>query len=604
MATTEAEVADPAPAVTEEDFNRAKEMLHSLFGIMGIQKVIVVDDQLSTPLDFEKIVGAIRAKVVAAGDEPVALEIEEFAGIPLTPEVEVWRGKVEQKWNALEIERKDAIGRALGVVEEPESKESERHVLERILGDAKPDFLSLTEWKTRADELIAAAKAGATLFLFDQDMRENAGREDEGMNIISHLLKNECQTGPVYFGLFSNTVGADDEHDHHIAFMEKYGLGEMGDRFAVISKSGLDTQPRNLACRLKRVAISPRCSALKSGIFTAVEKAMLQAKKDVEGLHIYDFEHLVFRSSYNEGVWEVDTLLRLFSVFFRESARATAATDGAIRKAAEDVRKVVSYPYRPNDAPAAKVRDIARLELYETAKHLQTHRIPIELGDIFKKKGGKQLYMLLEQPCDLMVRGGNDNKGKRNVEFVTLAPIEFIKGDAPQAMSKLEYYSDDKEKEAYVRLEKCVTVPICILDLCVCSDDGVAKLDVGKKCPDGMIPAWQERYKILTSKAEALLAQYKGLVRKDGVEIPGLTPAIKDMLQATVLQAVPGVVTGKIDLDAKKIVYAIERVGNLRQPWSGGILREYAYHKARDAFEHDWTRTEEKKKPKAESAKA
>lgn len=601
MAATEA-IAE----VSQADFDHAQQMLHGLFALMGIQKVVVVDDQLSTPLDIENIVGAIRAKALEAdtAGQELNLNIAEFADITFSPEVDLWKAKLQEKWAAIEIERKDAIGRELGVVPEVESKESERHVLERILGDVTPEFLSLTEWKERSAELIVAANEGATLFLFDQDMRGNEGRKDEGMNIISDLLKNHCQQGPVYFGLFSNTVGAEDEHVHHVAFMNEFGLQEMGDRFAVISKSGLDTQPRSLACRLKRVAISPRCSALKTGIFTAVEKAMVQAKKDVEGLHIYDFEHLVFRSSYNEGVWEVDTLLRLFSVFFRESARATAASDVAIRKAAEDVRSVVSYPYRPNDAPAARVREIARLELYETGEYLRTHRIPIELGDIFRKKGGKQQWMLLEQPCDLMVRGGVDNKGKRNVEFVTFAAIEFLKGDAPQAMVKLDYYSDEKDKEAYVRLEKCMTVPVCILDLCVCSDDGVARIEVDKACPEGMIPSWQERYKILQRKAAALVAQYKGLVRRKGEEIAGLTPAIKESLQANVLQAVPGVATGTIDLDAKRVEYEIERVGNLRQPWSGGILREYAYHKARDAFEHDWTRTEEKKKkPKSNEIK-
>ena len=50
MATTEAETLVP-----EEEFEHAKEMLHGLFALMGIQKVVVVDDKLSTPIEFEDI---------------------------------------------------------------------------------------------------------------------------------------------------------------------------------------------------------------------------------------------------------------------------------------------------------------------------------------------------------------------------------------------------------------------------------------------------------------------------------------------------------------------------------------------------------------------
>jgi hypothetical protein len=581
-------------ALLDTEFDAAKAMLRDLFGIMGIQNVVVVDDQLSTPLDVERIIGAIRARA-ALTEGSIDLKIPELAGIDVSAPVDVWRGQVEAAWTRVAIERKDAIGRELGIKEEEKSNESARHVIERILGDVPADFLSLTEWQQKKAALIAAAKQGTTLFLFDLDMRENSGRQDEGMRIIAELLREHIRQGPVYFGLISNNVGVNEEYQQHLQFMKDYELEDMGDRFAVISKKGLDAHPREFAFRLKRVAISPRCAALKTGIFSALEKAMTEAKAKVEGLHIYDFERIVFRSSYNEGVWEVDTLLRLFSAFFRESARANASTDPVIRKAADDVRRVVSFPYRPDDAPEAKVQGVARLEMYETADYLCIHRIPIEVGDIFQKTEGKQQYMLLEQPCDLMVRGGDKNKGKRLVELVTLAEIFYVKTEnrPPNAATKLEYYSEEAGKEAYVRLEKCHTVPVSILDLCVCSDTGAAQMQLGARCPDGMIPAWQERYRILQKTKEEELARYQGLVQPKGKEAPALTRAIEAMLQETVLHSVPGVVTGKINFADKRIEYNLKRVGKLKQPWSGGVLRDYAYHKARDAFDHDWTRTEE-----------
>ena len=54
---------------------------------------------------------------------------------------------------------------------------------------------------------------------------------------------------------------------------------------------------------------------------------------------------------------------------------------------------------------------LQRLERYELAEYLNSHYIPIELGDIFQKMGDSaKRYVLLAQPCDLMVR----TDGKRN----------------------------------------------------------------------------------------------------------------------------------------------------------------------------------------------
>ena len=111
-----------------------------------------------------------------------------------------------------------------------------------------------------------------------------------------------------------------------------------------------------------------------------------------------------------------------------------------------------------------------------------------------------------------------------------------------------------------------------------------------------MIPAWQERYKILQKQGADLLTRYQGLIKPQGTEAATISKPIDTVIQGTLTQSVAGVVTGKIDPVSKRIEYTLERVGKLKQPWSGGLLRDYAYHKARDAFDHDLTRTVDEEK--------
>ena len=573
-------------AQMESDVSEAKEMLRDLFTVMDIAKIVVVDDQFSKVPEFADLLGAIRAKVAEA-KEPLA-GVSWLAGINFDQPIEIWQKTLEPIWEALNREERASLAEEIAGEPNSDSDEHGRGVLGRLLDEYELLFLSLMEWRQQRDGLVATAATQPTLFLFDQDMTGNQGAADEGMKTIAALLKDANVGTRIYFGLFSNSVGAQSEHKDHSDFAKTNEIWEQRNRFAVISKEFLRSEPKQLALRLKRVAISPWCDLLKMAMFGAINAAVAEARQDLELLDVYDFEQIVFKSSYEEGVWEADTLFRLFGLFHREHTMTRAKKDTALCDAADKVRQLITFPYRPPDFAGTNLRRTANLENYEQAEFLLAHRMPLEVGDIFQKVGGKaKTYLVLEQPCDLMVRGED---GNRQADEVLLLEIVEKPVNAPKSelFSKLPFLSTDPKKTSYAKLRQCASISACILDLSVFSADGVAAIDLSSAiAPTGMIPAWQKRFEIVLQSARNKIDQYRGMTKSFNGKVP---KDIDRIIQATLTGSVSGVVSGVIKISPDRIEYNLKRVGRLKQPRAAGLLRDFAYYKARDAFDHDFTK--------------
>ena len=102
-----------------------------------------------------------------------------------------------------------------------------------------------------------------------------------------------------------------------------------------------------------------------------------------------------------------------------------------------------TFPITPN------AWEIQHKELYENPSYINKNHLPIELGDIFKK--GSKKYILLAQPCDLMIR----SNGKREPELIRVPLIEINKDDEDvkqcdtfsrhKYIEELPYFSDSQD---------------------------------------------------------------------------------------------------------------------------------------------------------------
>ena len=257
---------------------------------------------------------------------------------------------------------------------------------------------------------------------------------------------------------------------------------------------------------------------------------------------------------------------------------------------AAKVRQLILYPYLPEDLPRGKAAELSRLELYEEGSYLQAHRMPIAAGDIFQKVDGSKQYILLEQPCDMIVRR---DSGMRKLGQGTLAEIviwdeqkEVIPG-----FVELPFYVSDNTKKAQVKLTGASAVPFLVLDLCVFPADGVATMGLDDICPDDLIPAWQKRFNHVKEDIRNIVHQYRSMALSSEGKSKRLASNVDRSLQGSLTASVSGIVSGKISLSPDRVTYNLKRVRRLKQPRSGSLLRDFSYHKSRDAFDHDLTRT-------------
>src|SRR5207302_194592 len=154
----------------------------------------------------------------------------------------------------------------------------------------------------------------------------------------------------------------------------------------------------------KLALLNGKVDDLKKTAREILRAAQENAHKRLDDIDIYDFDQIVFRSSRREGVWEPDTLFRVFGLFHHDETRKLAKEDANLFTLADAIRVLSLIPTKSSTAPNYNTMALQRLELYESGDYLNTHFIPIDVGDIFEKTGeSKKRYILLAQSCDLMV---------------------------------------------------------------------------------------------------------------------------------------------------------------------------------------------------------
>ncbi|MCQ3808801.1 MAG: hypothetical protein KTV16_16265, partial [Acidimicrobiia bacterium] len=220
---------------------------------------------------------------------------------------------------------------------------------------------------------------------------------------------------------------------------------------------------------------------------------------------------------------------------------------------------------------------IYRDELYERPEHLNRFHLPVELGDIYQKIDHEKQFVLVGQPCDLMVR--MDGKRKPEFSFVTLLPI---RGDDPNKTKPesttrrtvFELPAFKGGNPAWVEMDRPCLVPVESVDYCALNDKGIGLAPFPGNPPDWILPSWEERWKLLVETAETLRNTMNGKNSKnERVDLLkaqfGVRPDCK---------AKPSVKGDKFDLGLK-------RTGRVLSPYARALLTSYSAHVARDAFE-------------------
>lgn len=581
--------------VTLQNVRRhAEQLLTSI----GVSRIIVIDDEYRE-FDVEDLIGLCS---VLGPDRAVALP--HLNDIDFCADREIWGDLIRERWLTLHSEEQESVlaqARAASIgastpsdgddLIDPEKEDTKAaQSLAEILGQLQGCqyiTLSLNQWRLQRRTFLKDDRAEKTVFLFDRDFRNEAGSENEGINLISEVQR----TNAGCCGLLSHTVNIEGEHDAWRQISEDYDLNR--DTFIVIAKERL-THESSGYCHfldmLRLVGLCGRYAGFKSATWSIFEKSVDKAATFVEGLSVFDFDRIVFGSSRKEGVWEPDTLFRMFGILMRREARKQLYRDNDLLLDVTKARRISASSEALADALGEKRESrealrIQRFESYELTGDLNQFHVPIELGDIFERISTRRRYILLAQPCDLMVRRNGkrsyDNKCGRTAALVELAfdaerRVIYDGKKKKESWGELAYYHEDTGGSAFVEFAKVHQALLAVLDLCVFDTDGIAKINVDGACPDLLNQPWKKRYKRMKQLFRAALERY-GRLRS------------KQLPDALNLLALPGLAATcglHATVDNRTVEYDLRRVMRLRQPWSGALLTAFAQYQARAAFEH------------------
>jgi hypothetical protein len=551
----------------------AREDIKKAFGILGISKVIYVDDDFN--VEFEKI--------LLPGNRESILK-EYFPMITVADE-EIQNKQIRDQWERLDYKTKIEINQKILVRD---------HTVTAIDNKAISAFFEIIpqeilypispyQWNESKRELLQDSQE--TLFVFDQDLKNNDGVED-GIRIIAEITK----TKEIISALFTQTISKDSCMQARDKLSETYTIPK--EKFFVIPKEILPNDISYFIYLLKMTILTKDFGQFKKGVNSILTGTVKMVEEKINEIGIEDFDHIMFKAPGIEGQWEPDMFFRLYSHFQRREFYNTAYADTNLQEIISKIRMVSNIPaeFGYFSIPS-KAWEIQHNELYENSDYLNRNHLPIELGDIFEKidSASSKKYILLAQSCDLMVRG-NGCRARNENRFVLL---EMKISDEKQHKTMFEeevvYFGDSPEQKWFVKFKDVHFIKDYILDLCVYNDDGIAKFDSVVNVNENIRPSLINRYIFIKKKIEK--------VSKHGEEIIKNIELNNAIINNKIMEIFfnDDLFQGKYEKtnEGYAIIYNCKRIGRLNRSRATGLLMSYTSTIQRPAYEMDFGRFEE-----------
>jgi hypothetical protein len=444
------------------------------------------------------------------------------------------------------------------------------------------------EWLQHASLLLQQEKGGV-LILIDRDFGREGKSSDYGLTLIANLLKVERES--VYCALISHNISPGDELDQWSKLAEEHGIAQH--RFVVISKRRLADDQPDFPGFLHLMRLSILCGPLqdlRNRVRDHFTNAIDETRKKLDTWSVFDFDEAVFRSSQKEGIWEGETLLRVMTVFTTQIARTSVFGDQVVRDLIGFAREasLVQIPYDERHqwhSVGRMARAYQHAELYFESEYVNMHHLPLEAGDVFNCGDTGECYVLLAQPCDLMVRGSRGRA--HDLKHSRMVPLCLIQDEAANAQGQSYELKewDDLGKSAFVHFSGVHMVRAVILDLCVTRQDGTATFVADEKLPEAMSDSWQRHMKMVLKqlKNESKMArELTGALENKKLNI---SKSLRCFARLKTLPYCSN--TGKFKATPSDNGFPVnlQRVMRLNAAVTADVLRAFTRYQSRTAFD-------------------
>ncbi|HLX69414.1 MAG TPA: hypothetical protein VKV04_07290 [Verrucomicrobiae bacterium] len=548
----------------------------------GISKIVWIDDKFATPTRNDLEEAILKAVVALKERGDTTAELATFGRVDLTagrPQVEDASVAICEPLSEANLkEILAALGVATGATElptRPDLSDDEFQQLQSALGVGLRKF-SLGTW-TSAGVTEFRSATEDTLFLIDKEFsREDTG--SDGIELLDFLVKN---TQGLCI-LLTHTCGSGDQEQRRMEFAMARGLPPHS--FCVVSKQ--QSVELSVDDRFAMAICTALTHKFNGGIAHAISKTIQESAVETAtalmSQSVSDLERVLFENADKEGVFEYDAVLRIFEIQQRHALNAALAEAG-IQRQLQFSRKFrlategLGIKHVPGDM--GYFRGIRAREVFFEGTGLNNLHSPLSCGDVFQTSTGEK-YVLLAQPCDLMVR----KDGERRSDFGLFAMISEPKkpdpgNEEPRSVPDYRYYDlkdmFGNDKKAHVDFQKMFAVNLAVIELAAFNSDGTVQLRRDQPEPS-----------IILSKGWTLaFANAKGrfFPKKNK---PSVSRPIGIGSRATNLAA-----TTSVDL----IIYPLRRAGRLQPASATALLAAWATFQTRAAFDHNFAEEREGK---------
>jgi hypothetical protein len=219
------------------------------------------------------------------------------------------------------------------------------------------------------------------------------------------------------------------------------------------------------------------------------------------------------------------------------------------------------------------LRQWRRDEVFDDGSRLNALRSPLACGDVFRKDESNHYWILLAQPCDLIVRP--DGTRKADEGFL----VRLTNSYTPAAGSEGHRYFDLPALEGTdlwaVDFRSWVSVSLECLEWTAFNTDGRVALTKATTPPAGLLPGWEKRF----DKAQRR--------HQNGRQFCLSLGSISHKLATA---------------SATSVAFPYRRIARLRGSRAAGAYSAFASYHARGAFDHDFAKGAEPVAPVAGAA--
>jgi hypothetical protein len=429
--------------------------------------------------------------------------------------------------------------------------------------------VTYAQWNSLEIDLNAAGED--TLFIIDRELGEDVGESGEA--ILARIVASKSTAHCV---MLSQSYSSDEIDGRRKQIAEAHNADQT--KFALVSKRFSPTDGNvgdRLASSFRTTFLYRITFLITSKLSDSIIESLEQFIKQLVGLSVYEVDKAIYENSLSEGVSEIDVLLRLLIARARFGAIQTGQSVEVLDRL-QRLRRVRAMSPKPDhtlkEGTVSALREWREAEVFSSSSIVNPVLSPLANGDVFEQSDGKAKFVLLAQPCDLVVRQVDNEQGQRVSGEGLFVTITEHNDDGRERGSTFDVKGVTRENVHWrLDFKECFAVNLAVLDFCSFNPEGRVRFSLKQEQPSYLTEHWDARFK----KVMAEIAEAFSKNRVLELFSLGASRKARSMSPETTEDT---------------LSFPLQRVGRLESGIAAAALSAWSSFNARAALDHDFAR--------------